>query len=129
MRHALATALACALMILAVGCGGSSKPAFCSNVSNLEQSAKNLDPSKGVSSLKTQLQDLANQAQKIVPSAKSDFPNETAAIDSSVSKLKTDVKSIASSPSPQQIAAVASDAKGLVDAVNNFVSASKSKCQ
>jgi hypothetical protein len=120
-------AVAAVAVVLATGCG-SSKPAYCGDRSKLEQSVKNISVTSGVSSLKTQLQDVQTNAQALVSSANSDFPDETSAIDAAVSKLKSDIGAITSSPAPAQLASTASDAKSLVDAVSSFVSASKSKC-
>lgn len=128
-RHHLVAlaAVAAAAGVLASGCG-SSKPAYCGDRSKLEQSVKSISVTGGISSLKTQLQQVETDAQALVSSAKSDFPDQTSAIDTSLSQLKSSVGAIASSPSPAQLAAVASNAKSVVDAVNSFVSASKSKC-
>jgi signal transduction protein with GAF and PtsI domain len=120
-------AAAAVAVVLATGCG-SSKPAYCSDRSKLEQSVKNISVTSGISSLKTQLQDVQTNAQALVSSAKSDFPDETSAIDNAVTKLKSDIAAITSSPSPAQLATTASDTKSLLDAVSSFVSASKSKC-
>ncbi len=128
-RSILAPLLAAASLALIAGCGGSSKPAFCDNVSKLEQSVKNVNISEGLSSLKSQLQSIANQTKSVVSSAKSDFSTETTAMQNSLTKLETSIKSISPSPTPQQLSVVAGDAKALVDAVSNFASASKSKCQ
>jgi hypothetical protein len=109
-------------------CGGS-KPAYCGNLTKLEQSVKTVDVSRGLSSLKTQLAQIQTNAKSVISSAKSDFPNETTEISGSVAKLQADVRSLASSsPTPQQLATIGGDAKALVNAVSTFSSASKSKC-
>jgi hypothetical protein len=127
-RHLLlALTTAAAMAAFAAGCG-SSKPAYCGDVSTLEQSVNDIDVTKGLGSLETQLQKVQSNAESLVSSAKSDFPDQTAAINTAVSRLKTDVSAITSSPAPSQLAAVASGAKSMVDAVSGFVSASKSKC-
>jgi hypothetical protein len=108
---------------------GSSKPAYCGNLTKLEQSVKTVDVSRGLSSLKTQLAQIQTNAKSVISSAKSDFPNETTEISGSVAKLQADVRSLASSsPTPQQLATIGGDAKALVNAVSTFSSASKSKC-
>jgi hypothetical protein len=127
-RRVLAIILAVAAL-LATACGGSSKPKFCSTASSLKKSVSSLSVSGGLSSVKSQLHTIQSQAKTLVSSAKSDFPDQTTAIDNAVSKLGTDIKQIPSSPTPQQLTAVASDVKSLVTSVNDFASASKSKCQ
>jgi hypothetical protein len=113
--------------VFAAACG-SSKPAYCGDRSKLEQSVKSINVTSGLSSLKTQVQAVQTNATALVSSAKSDFPDETSAIDTSLGTLKTSVAAISSSASPAQLVTVAGNVKGVVDAVNGFVSASKSKC-
>ena len=70
-----------ALVALA-GCG-SSKPAYCSARTNLENSVKgltNLNSSSGVSGLKAQLSKIETDANTVISQAKSDFPSQTSAI-------------------------------------------------
>lgn len=121
----------CGLLIgvaaLIAGCG-SSKPAYCKDRSALQDSVSSVSVSGGASALKSQLQTIENQAKSLVSSAKSDFPNETTAIDGAVSSLQKSVKALSSSPTPAQLAAVALDVKNTVTSVSAFTSATKSKC-
>jgi conjugal transfer/entry exclusion protein len=117
-----------ALVALA-GCG-SSKPAYCSARTNLENSVKNLPSSvsSGISALPSQVTTIKNDATTVVNDAKSDFPTETSAVKSSVDSLQSAVKALPSSPSATQIAALAANAASVVSSVNSFSDASKSKC-
>ncbi len=126
-RMIFLVALAATAVALIAGCGGS-KPAYCSNVSDLESSVKGLHVSDGLSSLKTQLQTIEKQGKSVISSAKSDFPSETTAMKTAFANLQTEVNSISSKPDVSQLATLAADAKAAVDSVNSFVSASKSKC-
>jgi hypothetical protein len=125
VRVPLAFAVAAAVVALA-GCG-SSKPAYCTDRTNLQNSVKGLT-SAGISGLKTQVKQVQNDATTVVNSAKSDFPNETSAITSSVDALKSSLTALPSSPSVAQIAIVTRDAASVVSSVKNFVDASNSKC-
>ncbi|HTU96943.1 MAG TPA: hypothetical protein VMF14_13950 [Solirubrobacteraceae bacterium] len=127
IRYAVAVLVAIAGIALA-SCG-SSKPAYCDNVSKLKDSVSGISVSGGISGLKTQLDKISSQAKDVVSSAKGDFPNETSAISSSIAKLQDDIKSITSSPSAAQLATTASSAKGVVTSIDSFASATKSKCQ
>jgi hypothetical protein len=131
MRAAFA-AIAIAALFAAAGCGGSSKPGYCSDKSNLEQSVKDLGnvdlKSGGTSALEAQLKKVESNANALVSSAKSDFPTETAALESSVSALGTAIKALPSSPSVQQLAPIAVDIKNVANAVTSFADATKSKC-
>jgi hypothetical protein len=128
-RVAMATVVALALIALA-GCG-SSKPAYCTDRTNLENSIKGLTSvnlSSGISALQTQVKTIENDATSLVNAAKSDFPSETSAVKSSVDTLASAVKALPSNPSAAQIAAIAADSASVVSSVNKFVDSSKSKC-
>ena len=117
---------AAATAITLAGCS-SSKPAYCTDRTNLTNSVKGLT-SSGVSGLKSQLKQIQTDATTLVDSAKSDFPSETTAITSSVSALKNSVTALPSSPSAAQIATATRDAASVVSSVKSFVDASNSKC-
>lgn len=126
-------ATAAALAVLIGGCGSSSKPGYCSDRSELEASVKSLGnlsdlTSGGLSQLQSKLTTVDSDARKLVDSAKSDFPSETSAISSSVTKLDASVKGLSSSPSPAQVAAVGVNAKAVVTSVSDFTQATDSKC-
>ena len=122
----LAAGAAITLVALA-GCSSSSKPAYCTDRENLENSVKGLT-SVGISGLKTQLSKIESDATALVNSAKGDFPNETSAISSSVNALKTSVTALPSSPSAAQVATVGKNAANVVSAVKNFSDATSSQC-
>lgn len=130
MRAAIALLAACVLIALA-GCGGNSKPAYCSDRSDLENSIKGLtsvDLSSGLSGLRSQLATIESDATTLVDSARSDFPDQTSAIRSSVDTLAAAVRTLQANPTAQQTAAVVGDASNVVSAVGDFKSASNSKC-
>ena len=130
VRTALVTAVAVTLITLA-GCGSSSKPAYCTDRTKLENSVKGLtsvNVSSGLSALKSQLTTIAGDANAVVSSAKNDFPSQTSAVKSSVDTLQTAVKALPSSPSAAQVAGIATDAASVVSSVKSFTDASKSKC-
>ena len=130
LRQVCALLLVCAPLALSA-CGGSDKPGYCSDRSQLESSIKdlsNFSPSQGLSGLESQLRTIQSNANALVASARSDFPSETSAIKSSIDKLSTDVRGLSSSPSASQIASLASDASSVVSSVSAFADATKSKC-
>jgi hypothetical protein len=130
MRVAAACLAAAGLVGLA-GCGGSSKPAYCSDRSNLESSIKgltSLNASSGISGLKTQLTTIQSDAAKLVSSAKGDFPSQTSAIKSSVAALQSAVKALPSHPSATQLGPVATAAASVVSSVKSFMDATSSNC-
>ncbi len=122
----LAVAAAAIAVVALAGCG-SSKPAYCTDRANLENSVKGLT-SAGISGLKAQLTRIHSEATALVNSAKSDFPSQTSAISSSVNALKNAVAALPSNPSAAQIATVTKDAANVVSSVKSFTDATSSQC-
>jgi hypothetical protein len=121
--------------VVLAGCGSSSsstqtKPAYCSNVANLKKTIKSLPSaaSGGVSALKSTLATVETEAQSIIPSAKSDFPQQTQALSSSLSQLEKTVKGISGTPSVSEIATLAQQGTATVNAAKSLISATESKC-
>jgi hypothetical protein len=119
--------LAAATAVIALAGCSSSKPAYCTDRTNLQNSVKGLT-SAGISGLKTQLTQIQSDSTALVSSAKGDFPSETSAITSSVDALKSSLAALPSSPSATQVAIVGRDAASVVSSVKSFVDASNSKC-
>jgi hypothetical protein len=122
--------VAMAGLVAVSGCS-SSKPAYCSDRSNLQNSVKgltSLNASSGISSLKSQVKKIQSDAAAVASSAKSDFPSQTSAVTSSVNALESAVQGLPSNPSAAQIAAVAKDASAVMSSVKSFSDATKSKC-
>ncbi|WP_041730025.1 hypothetical protein [Conexibacter woesei] len=127
----LVALLAVGTLIALAGCGGDDKPAYCSDRSSLESSVKelaNITRNTGLSGLRAQLGEVESDATALVDSAKSDFPEQTSAIRSSVDTLAGAVRSLQANPSAQQAATVATDAAAVVGYVSDFTSASSSEC-
>src|SRR5215472_17573935 len=76
-----------AIAVAALAGCGSSKPAYCSDRTNLTNSVKeltSLNLTSGISGLQTQLKKIQTNANKLVSSAKGHFPTETTAIRNSI---------------------------------------------
>jgi len=120
------------VLAASVGAGcGDGKPSYCSKVDQLElavQDLKEIDLSKGLSSVTSAVSKVQSTAEAAVAAARKDFPTETGRIDSSVSELKTTVDQLPSSPSATQIATLGIEIKSAVDAVDGLVSQTKKKC-
>lgn len=122
--------VAAAGAVAMAGCS-SGPPAYCSDRTTLENSVtglSHLDLSNGVTSLKAQLKKVESDASTLVSSAKSDFPDETSAIESSVNTLKSAVTQLSTDRSVTNLAAVTTDAASVVSSVKKFVDATNSKC-
>jgi len=125
-------ALMTAAAIAIAGCGGSSKPAFCSSLTTLKTSIEALPKTdvikNGTNALKSAADTVVKNAHAVVDSAKSDFPKETAAIKSSVDALQTTVNNLKSDASPALVAQAVGNAASVSTAVKNFSSSASSKC-
>ena len=125
--------VACAIAVgtvALVGCS-SSKPAYCTDRSNLQSAVNGLSSltvSSGASAWKSQVQKVSTAATALVSSAKSDFPSQTSAITSSVNALNSSIAALHASPSAATIATVADDASNLKNSVNSFSNATSSNC-
>ena len=132
MTLVISTALA-AVALLAAGCGSSSKPDYCSNVSDLEGSIaeiKGIELESGaVPTLQADLEKVKANADAVVSSAKQDFPSETSALKSSVSSLSTTVNQLPPTPTPQQLLALTSGVESTVTAAKELSSATESACE
>jgi predicted PurR-regulated permease PerM len=131
LTTALAVAVVIAVAVALAGCG-SSKPSYCSKLTTLKQSVKDLPSTdvigNGVNALKANINKVADNANAVVSAAKSDFPNESKAISSSVDSLKTSVSQLQNGASASVLAQTAGNVSALATSVKNFSSASSSKC-
>jgi hypothetical protein len=114
-------------------CGGSSKPSYCDQTANLKKSVQDLGNINvvqgGTNALTSALSKVQSDATAVVNSAKGDFPNETTAITSSIDALKKSAQSLASSPTqPAVIAQVPGQVSAVVKSIQDFSSATSSKC-
>ena len=114
------------------GCGGDDQPGYCSDLDNLQQSVQDLGNVNVVEGGKSAVTDalgkVEDNARATVDSAKSDFPDQTKAIDDSIAALKTSAQDLADSPTAQQGAQVAGDVAGVVNSVDDFADATRSDC-
>ncbi len=110
---------------LAAGCS-SSKPAYCTDATNLKTSVSNLgnvDVAKnGLGSLQTALNSVQTNAKMFATDAKSAYPSQTTALQNSLSGLENAIKSAKGQRSVTAAAAV----KPAVTQVKNSASALQS---
>ena len=119
--------------LVGAGCGGDDAPAYCENVADLKVSVddvKNVElgESDALSTLQTELPQIRSDANAVVSSAKEDFPSETSALKSSVSKVSTTIEQLPASPTAQQLAPLAQEISSVVTAAQDLDSATSSAC-
>lgn len=132
-RSLMAATVLAVIVFAVTGCGGSSKPAYCSNVSDLQGSVDELSSvqleSGALSTVQADLEKVQTNANAVVSSAKQDFPSETSALKSSVSSLAATVNQLPPTPSPQQLVALTAGIAGAVTAAKELSSATESACE
>ena len=120
------------LATLATGCS-SSKPAYCTDASQLKTSVGNLGnvnvAKNGLSSLKTALSKVQTNAKAFATDAKSAFPSQTTALKNSLSGLETAITSAQGQPPLTAAATVASSVTRVKTAASNLQNAVKGNCQ
>jgi flagellar hook-associated protein FlgK len=133
-RHGICALLAAgAVAALLAGCGGSSKPSYCGKTADLKKSVQDLGSVNvvqgGTNALTSAVSSVQSNATAVVNSAKGDFPDQTSAISSSIDALRKSAQSLASSPTqPAVIAQVPGQISAVVKSVQDFSSATSSKC-
>ncbi len=123
--------LAAAGLIAVAGCGGTDKPAYCGDRTDLQDAVKGLPgaaTSGNPDKLRSQLETVQSDAKTLVDSAKSDFPSETDAITRSVSATQDSLNALPPNPTASDLAQVATGAANIVTSVKNFSDATNSKC-
>ena len=133
MRSIASLLAAVAVVAVLAGCGGSSKPSYCDKTTDLKKSVQDLSGVNviqgGTNALTSALSSVQSNANAVVSSAKSDFPDQTSAITSSIDALKKSAQSLASSPTqPAVIAQVPGQVSAVVKSIQDFSSATSSKC-
>jgi outer membrane murein-binding lipoprotein Lpp len=120
------------LATLAAGCS-SSKPAYCTDASQLKTSVQDLGNVTvnvhDLSSVNTAVSKVQADATKFASDAKSAYPSQTTALKNSLSSLQTSVKSAMGQPSVTTVAAVVSSVTQVKTAASNLQNAVKGACQ
>ena len=128
----IASVVLAMVALVAAACGGGD-PDYCSEVSDLEQSVRDLGEVNvvegGTNALEEALRRVEANAKSTVDAARSDFPEETSAVSDSISSLTSSVEQVEGSPTSEQIARVGRDAAAAVTAVTNLVDATSSECE
>lgn len=134
-RHTAVVGLLALLIggALLAGCGSSSKPAYCSPVSKVENAVKSLptvdDVKKnGLGTLKTAVLQLQKNATSAVSQAKSDFSGQTTALRSAVDALTSTIKQVTGTPSLQTLTQLPAELSAVSTAAKNLQTAVSSKC-
>jgi hypothetical protein len=113
------------------GCGSSSssKPAYCSDVTNFKNAVEQLTKVTSPSGLAKQAQKVASTGQTALSAVKTGFAPETNAVKSALAALDNSAKQLSSSSTrASAIAAIPGEARALSTAAENLFNAAKSNC-
>lgn len=130
------TAIGLSGAALLAGCG-SSKPAYCTQVSNLKSSVQTLEhvevsPSN-LSTITTDVQKVGTSTKELESAVKSEFAPQINSLKSAVSALEGTVKTLASAPTSSNISHAASVVPAQVEALKHSAqeveAVTKSKCE
>jgi hypothetical protein len=123
--------------LLIAGCGSSSKPAYCTQVTNFENSVKTLEgvevSASNISTISTDVQKVATSASEMASAVKGEFAPQISSVKSSVAALEATVKGVASAPSASTLSHAVTVVPGQVEALEHSAAelkeATKSKCK
>ncbi len=120
-----------ALTVVLAGCGSSSKPAYCKQVSELQAAVSALpNAATSVSSLTAAAQKVQTTALAAASAVKSEFGPQAQAVKSSAEVLGTSVKQLSSASTRASAAArIPTEATALESATTELVDATKQKCK
>jgi hypothetical protein len=124
---------AAVLVVSGLAAGCSSTPAYCTAASQLKSSVHNLGDvnvaKNGLGSLQTALDSVTSNAKTFAADAKSAFPSQTTALNTSVSGLETAIKSAQGQPPLTAATAVGSSVSQVKTSATNLQNAVSGKCQ
>ncbi|MGA9856564.1 MAG: hypothetical protein WBQ18_01810 [Solirubrobacteraceae bacterium] len=111
-------------------CGSSSKPAYCTKVTDFKNSVTQLSNISSPTAVVTDVQKVVSTGEAALTAVKGSFANETAAVKSSLTTLEHSVKQLANSGTrAQAIVAIPAQAQAVATAAENLAKAAKSgKC-
>jgi hypothetical protein len=126
----LAVAGACAFL---GACGGDDKPAYCSDVDNFKDAISGLTSpnvaENGVSGVTTAVNKVQTSGKALVESAKSTFPTQTSALNTSLTALGATVKQLGNSSTREAaVRAIPAQAIAVNSAYQSLATAAKDKC-
>ena len=133
LRSRLATAGVLGLITVAAlaGCGSSSKPAYCTDVTNFKNSVEQLkNDLKNPTALPAQITKVSSTGQTALAAVKTNFATETSAVKTSLAALENSARQLTNSSTRLAAAtAIPAQAQALVASVENLANAAKSgKC-
>jgi len=135
-RFAALAALALTGALLLAGCGSSSKPAYCTQVSDVQSSLKALEEQNvsvsNASGLTKAVENVGTSANALVTALKDEFAPQTNAIKKSIGTIEKSVGEVSNGADVTAKVAAASavpaEVKAISEAVAQIAKVTESKC-
>ena len=126
-------ASAVAVLAIALGAAGcDSKPAFCSDVDTLRTSVNDLVSiqvnSNTINEVQTDFEKVQSDAERVVESAREDFPQETSNLENRIDSTKKAIEDFPASPAAGDYVALGLQVVALGQAAEDFRNAASSAC-
>jgi hypothetical protein len=132
-RSGMAAALAAAALgVCACGSSSDDGPSYCEARDDLQQAIGDLKEvdvtAQGTNQLKAQLDEVVSKAEAVAASTKTDFPDQSGDVQSSVGQLKQAIDAVDCTPSAQQVAQIAGYLGAAATSVESLGKATKDAC-
>jgi hypothetical protein len=123
--------------VLLAGCGSSSKPAYCTQVTNFENSVKTLEqvevsPSN-ISTITADVQKVGSRAKELESAVRTEFASQISSMKTSAGALEATLRELVSAPGSATIAhavsVVPAEIEGLKHSAAEIQEVTKSKCK
>lgn len=125
-RLTVIAALATAGAGILAGCGGSSKPAYCSDVTNFKNAVAQVKTTSSASALVSELKTVASTGQAAISAVKTNLAPETTAVKNSLAALENSAEQLTSSSTRgAAITAIPSQVDAVRTAADNLDNAAK----
>jgi phage host-nuclease inhibitor protein Gam len=130
-------AIALTTAALLAGCGSGSKPAYCTQVTNFDDSVntlKQVDVSpSNLSTIATDVQKVGTSSKELVSAVKTEFAPQINSMKSSVAAMEATLKELTSAPSSstltRAVTAIPAQIEALTHSAGEIQDVTKSKCK
>lgn len=115
--------------LLLSACGGSSKPAYCTDVANFKSAVGELKNVSSPSAVVDQAKKVASTGEAALAAVKTSFAPQTSAVKSSLAALENTAKQLTSSSTrASALAALPAEVQAVITAGENLAKAAQPKC-
>ncbi len=122
---------------LFAGCGSASKPAYCTQVTNFENSVNTLEQAEvspsNLSTIATDVQKVGTNSKELVSAVKTEFAPQINSMKGSVAAMEATLKELASTPSSSTLShavtAIPAQVEALKRSAGEIQDVTKSKCK